>query len=123
MPFDNSIIAEVGMAPADRTNPRVAACWVQRLCCGSGNSRWYPMPADRRRHAAALAAYLAQLALSSDDGSGGNDTRYAGLSVEDLDQRRRDYQQALLWARAADFSEEDIRSLDVMRRRYSFRFS
>ncbi|WP_261949386.1 hypothetical protein [Rhodococcus sp. T9N] len=81
------------------------------------------MPADRRRHAAALAAYLAQLALSSDDGSGGNDTRYAGLSVEDLDQRRRDYQQALLWARAADFSEEDIRSLDVMRRRYSFRFS
>lgn len=81
------------------------------------------MPAARRRHAAALAAYLAQFALASDDGSGGRDARYAGLSAEDLDQRRQDYRQALLWAQTADFSEEDIRTLDGMRRRYSFRFS
>lgn len=58
----------------------------------------------------AIAAYLAQFTLASDDGSGGRDARYAGLSAEDLDQRRQDYRQALLWAQTTDFSEEDIRT-------------
>ena len=79
------------------------------------------MPADRRRHAAALAAYLAQFARSPDPEENPAESRYAGLPTEDLDRCRRDYRQALAWAHASSFTDEDIRALEAMRRRYTFR--
>ncbi|MGG7104921.1 hypothetical protein [Rhodococcus sp. 24CO] len=79
------------------------------------------MPADRRRHAAALAAYLAQFARSPDPEESPAESRYAGLPPEDLDQCRRDYRQALAWADASSFTDEDTHALEAMRRRYTFR--
>ncbi|MGG7104786.1 hypothetical protein [Rhodococcus sp. 24CO] len=78
------------------------------------------MPADRRRHAAALAAYLAQFTGSPDPEKSPRESRYAGMPPEDLEQCRRDYRQALAWAHASSFTDEDIRALEAMRRRYTF---
>ena len=79
------------------------------------------MPADRRRHAAALAAYLAQFVPSPDPEQSPAESRYARLPPEDLDQCRRDYRQASAWAHAPSFTDEDTRALEAMRRRYTFR--
>lgn len=77
--------------------------------------------ADRRRHAAALAAYLTQFARFPDPEENRAESRYAGLPPEDLDQCRRDYRQALAWAHASSFTDEDTHALEAMRRRYNFR--
>ncbi len=78
------------------------------------------MPADRPRHAAALAAYLAQFTGAPDPGKSPAESRYAGLKPEDLDRYREDYRQALTWVHASNFTDEDTRALDVMRRLYTF---
>ncbi|ERB52540.1 hypothetical protein N806_15335 [Rhodococcus sp. P27] len=81
------------------------------------------MPASRRRRAAALAAYLAQFASVAGAKERLNDCMYAGLSHDELLQHHQDYLQALIWAQAATFSDEDIRALDAMSRRYTFHSS
>ncbi len=57
------------------------------------------MPANRRRRAAALAAYLAQFASVGDAKGRPKDSLYAGLSQNELLQRHQDYLQALIWRR------------------------
>lgn len=81
------------------------------------------MPASRRRRAAALAAYLAQFASAVGATGRPNDSLYAGLSQDELLQRHQDYLQALIWAQAATFSDEDDSALDDMSRRYIFHSS
>lgn len=81
------------------------------------------MPASSRRRAAALAAYLAQFASAAVATRRPHDSLYAGLSHEELLQRHQDYLQALIWAQAATFSDDDIRALDALSRRYSFHSS
>ncbi|MCW0192495.1 MAG: hypothetical protein OJJ55_14485 [Rhodococcus sp.] len=81
------------------------------------------MPANRRRRAAALAAYLAQFASVGDAKGRPKDSLYAGLSQNELLQRHQDYLQALIWAQAAAFSDDDDRALDDMSRRYTFHSS
>lgn len=77
------------------------------------------MPASRRRRAAALAAYLAQFAGIARTEERPNDSLYAGLSTDELLQRHQDYLQALIWAQATAFSDDD-EALAAMSRRYTF---
>lgn len=77
------------------------------------------MPASRRRRAAALAAYLAQFAGIARAEERPNDSLYAGLSTDELLQRHQDYLQALIWAQATAFSDDD-EALAAMSRRYTF---
>jgi hypothetical protein len=44
---------------------------------------------------------------------------YAGLSTDELLQRHQDYLQALIWAQATAFSDDD-EALAAMSRRYTF---
>lgn len=78
------------------------------------------MPASRRRRAAALAAYLAQFAGIARTEERPNDSLYAGLSTDELLQRHQDYLQALIWAQATAFSDDDDEALAAMSRRYTF---
>ena len=48
-----------------------------------------------------------------------NDSLYAGLSTDELLQRHQDYLQALIWAQATAFSDDD-EALAAMSRRYTF---
>lgn len=81
------------------------------------------MHASHRRRTAALAAYLAQFASAAGAKGRPHDLAYAGLSHDELLRRHQDYLQALILAQAATFSDEDIRALDAMSRRYTFHSS
>jgi hypothetical protein len=81
------------------------------------------MPADRRRHAAALAAYLAQFDFiaSTNSAEEGNRPGYAEAPDEERTQRHLDYLQAIRWAHTSVFTDDDVHELAVICRRYGFR--
>ncbi|WP_454836935.1 hypothetical protein [Rhodococcus qingshengii] len=77
------------------------------------------MTSTFRRDAAVLAAYLAQFD-NTETGPADNHTASTALSPEQREQRRRDCQQATIWASASTVSDDDLAALTGMRQRYGF---
>lgn len=77
---------------------------------------------DRHRQAIAIAAYLAQFDDTDPTAQAGTGVQpgYANLPDADREQRRQDLLRAARWAQAPHLTENDIRDLGHMRRRYGF---
>jgi len=71
-----------------------------------------------RRDAAVLAAYLAQFDTDTTDGP--EASAATAFTTEDRASKRRDYAQALSWATAPDFTDDDLAALARMRIHHGF---